>query len=151
VLRKQRDTLRFGTIRLKWKTGLGVINNSGRPSYWRTSDSKIGITGIQGCSKFQYSISESSIPHTGYHNFWYPWTYNTNNNNNNRRLGQGCIFFNELWFFPPPPLLFRFDSFPHIFTISLKGLYLIVIQPVSQGLNSATPPKHYPGFQSLRQ
>jgi hypothetical protein len=35
---------------------------------------------------------------------------------------QGCIFFNDLWFHPPPTLLFRFDSFPHIYHIGLDSL-----------------------------
>jgi hypothetical protein len=39
---------------------------------------------------------------------------------------QGCIFFNELWFFPPPSFQIWFFS-PYLYYISLKGLYLIVI------------------------
>jgi hypothetical protein len=39
---------------------------------------------------------------------------------------QGCILFNELWFFPPPSFHIWFFS-PYLYYISLNGLYLIVI------------------------
>jgi hypothetical protein len=40
-LRKQRSTLRFGTIRLKWKTGYGLVYRSTYMGFrWRSHQSK---------------------------------------------------------------------------------------------------------------